>query len=169
MKIPNSIFSVTVEAQTGASKENKNKMKESGGGAMLDLDTDLQTGFKTFQLNDVYINDGDNNRITDCKLAPGSKFSVIFDGVGNFSLKDGKVYPKLSIMLHGGHDNIMIHEDDLFGDQPDCFLPEEATVLRATVNVSEPITRGEYFLSITVTDQNNKDANIISTWSFNVK
>jgi hypothetical protein len=168
MKPMHSILSASVNRQSGPGISKKTIIEDAKGGSMLDLNTDLQTGFAAFHLADVYIIDGSDNRITNGNIGAKTKFSIVYEGLGNFSLKDGKVYPKLSIILRGGHDNIMIEENDLLSEYTDGFSPQDVSVLRATVDVSEPITHGEYFLSITVTDQNNKDANIITTWSFHV-
>lgn len=161
-----------------SSSDNSSDMESSGntttitddeGSARLNGDTELQSGIQGLQVGEIYIVDGDDKRISGSEVALNSKFSIVYEGLKNFTLKDGKVFPGLSIMVIDGNQNMVINEADLYASNSDGLTEEDASVLRAPVTVAEPMKPGQYICTIQVVDKNNTNAYIMSTWSFEVK
>jgi hypothetical protein len=64
----------------------------------------------------------------------------------------------------------VLSKSDLFATAyPDGLSVSDASVLRATVIVGDPIKPGKYICSVQVIDKNNTNAAIQSTWSFEVE
>lgn len=161
-----------------SSTDNSSEVETSGsttsitadeGSARLDSDTELQSGIQGLNVGDIYILDGENNKISGSEVALNSKFSIVYEGVKNYTLKDGKAFPGLSIMVMDGNQNMVINETDLYASNSDGLTEEDASVLRAPVTVAEPLKAGQYMCTIQVVDKNNTNAYIMSTWSFDVK
>ena len=45
--------------------------------------------------------DGDDKKIDGEQVPLNSKFSIVIEGIKNYTLKEGKAFPKLSIMMTG--------------------------------------------------------------------
>jgi len=84
-------------------------------------------------------------------------------------MKDGKVFPGLSMEVTDATGNYVLNEADLFGTSLEGYSAEEASVLRGTVTVGTPMQSGEtYHCKIRVFDKNG-DAEIMSELDFKVK
>jgi hypothetical protein len=140
-----------------------------GSGAKFDNKTELETGFQGLTVGDVYIVDGSDKRISGNEIALNSTFSIIYEGVRNYTLKDGKAFPDLSIVVTDASQNPVISEQDLLASYAEGLSEEDASVLRASVTAGSPMKQGKYMCSIQIVDKNNKDAAITSTWAFDVK
>jgi hypothetical protein len=144
-------------------------MTSDGSGVTRDNNTELVTGFQGLVVEDIYIVDGNDKRIDGTTVGLNTKFSVIYEGVKNYTLKDGKAFPDLSIVVTDASQNPVLNETDLLASYTDGLSEEDASVLRASVTVGHPMERGEYICSIHIVDKNNSNAAIVSTWSFDVK
>jgi hypothetical protein len=149
---------------------NTTTINASNGSTMqLDNNTDLQTGSQGLVVEKVYIVDENDKPLMGSTVAMNTKFAVIYEGVENYALKDGKAFPKLSIFVSDGTQNPVINETDLLANYSDGLSVDDASVLRASITVGEPMKPGKYNCSVQISDKNNKDAYIVSTWSFDVK
>jgi hypothetical protein len=98
-----------------------------------------------------------------------STFSIIYEGVKNYPLKEGKAFPGLAMQVVDMTGSTMVvHEDDLLASYVDGLSEADASVLRATVTVGDPMKPGEYTCMVTITDKNNGNSSILSTWAFTV-
>ena len=144
-------------------------MSADGSGVKFDNDTELQTGFRGLLVENVYIVDGDNKKIAVSEIALNTRFSIVYEGVKNYAIKDGKAFPGISIQVTDNDGNTVINEADQLASHVEGLDEKDASTLRATVATSDPIKPGKYIVSVIVTDKNNGDAAISSTWSFDVK
>ena len=140
-----------------------------GSSARFDNDTELQTSFQGLSVENTYIADGDNKKIAVSEIALNTRFSIVYEGVKNFTMKDGKVFPGISIQVTDNDGNTVINEADQLASHVEGLDEKDASTLRATVAASDPIKPGKYIVSVIVTDKNNGNASINSTWSFEVK
>ena len=98
-----------------------------------------------------------------------SKFSIVYQGIENYTLKDGKAFPGLSMEVTDAAGNFVLNEANLFGSSTEGYSAEDASVLRGSVTVGNPMKSGEtYHCKIRVFDKNS-DAEIISELDFKVK
>lgn len=149
--------------------EDEASISSDGMGAKFDSSTELQTGFSVFAVKDIYIINGNDEKISGSEIALNTKFSIVYEGVKNYTLKDGKAFPSLSLQVSDDNGNIVMSETDLFASYVDGVSEADASVLRATITVGSPMKPGNYICSIQVTDKNNSEAGITSTWPFEVK
>jgi hypothetical protein len=64
----------------------------------------------------------------------------------------------------------VLSKSDLFAaSYPDGLSVSDASVLRATITVGDPIKPGKYICSVQIIDKNNNNAFIHSTWEFEVE
>ncbi|WP_315821416.1 hypothetical protein [Paraflavitalea speifideaquila] len=64
----------------------------------------------------------------------------------------------------------ILSKSDLFAaSYPDGLSVSDASVLRATITVGDPIKPGKYLCSVQVIDKHNNNASIQSTWEFEVE
>ena len=135
----------------------------------LDTDTELSTGMNVFAVDKIYIVDGDDNKISTTKVPLNSTFSIVYEGVKNYTLQNGKAFPGLSMqVIDMNQGTPVLNEADLLASYTDGLSEADASVLRATVTVGNPMKPGEYSCTVTISDKNNGDAGIVSTWSFTV-
>jgi hypothetical protein len=150
--------------------KNNTTIATKEGSAMLDHDTELSTAFAGLAVTQTYIVDGNDKKIAGSKVALNSRFSIVFEGVKNYTLKDGKAFPNLSMQVIDSNQQTVLSKSDLFATSyPDGLSVSDASVLRATVIVGDPIKPGKYICSVQVIDKNNSNAAIQSTWSFEVE
>ena len=149
--------------------ETTTTLSAGNSGATYDNDTELSTGYQVLNFTDVYIVDGNDKRIKGQKVPSGSKFSILYEGVKNYTLKDGKAFPAMALQLSDSGQQIIIGEPDLLASYAGGLSPEEAATLRATITLTDSMQPGNYICSIQITDKNNPEASIITTWSFDVK
>jgi hypothetical protein len=150
--------------------KNNTTIATKDGSAMLDHDTELSTAFAGLTVTQTYIVDGNDKKIAGSKVALNSNFSIVYEGVKNYTLKDGKAFPNLSMQVINDQQQTVISKSDLFATSyPDGLSESDASVLRATVIVGDPIKPGKYICTVQVIDKNNNNAVIHSTWSFEVE
>jgi hypothetical protein len=143
-------------------------MESGDAGTLLGHGTELSTSFAGLALDNVYIVDGNDKKISSSQIAMSTKFSVVFEGIKNYTLKDGKAFPNLSIQVMDNNQIPVISEADLLAS-PDGFSVEDASVLRATITVGDPMKPGKHICTVHIIDKNNNSAAIVSTWEFDVK
>src|SRR5687768_4018303 len=85
--------------------ENSTHMNVEGVSAILDNDTELETGIQGFTVDKIYIVDGNDKKISSQEVALNTQFSIIYEGIKNYSLKDGKAFPDLSIQVVDNEQN----------------------------------------------------------------
>ena len=149
--------------------ENNTSMSAEGGTAMFDSETELSTGTQGFTVEQVYIIDGNDKKISNSEIALNSKVSIVYEGIKNYTLKNGKAFPLLSIQVIDNNQKTIISEADLMASHTDGLSEEDASVLRATITVGDPMKAGKYICSVQVVDKSNTNSTILSTWQFEVK
>ena len=150
--------------------KNNTTIATKDGSAMLDHDTELSTAFAGLTVKQAYIVDGNDKKIAGGKVALNSNFSIVYEGVNNYTLKDGKAFPNLSMQVIDNNQQTVLSKSDLFATSyPDGLSVSDASVLRATIIVGDPIKPGKYICSVQIIDKNNNNAVIHSTWNFEVE
>ncbi len=150
--------------------ESSTAITTQNGSAMMDHDTELTTSFAGLTLEQAYIVDGNDRKIAGNKVALNSNFSIVYEGVRNYTLKDGKAFPDLFIQVIDDNQQTVLSKSDLFAKAyPDGLSVSDASVLRASITVGDPIKPGKYICSVQVVDKHNNNSVINSTWDFEVK
>ncbi len=156
----------------GAACTNSGKDGFSVGfskGVKADLSTGAKTTYNGFAIENIYVVDAEDNQLSDNEVSLDSKFSIVFEGIENYTLKEGKAFPGLSMEVTDEAGSFILNESDLFSTNTEGFEPETASVLRGTVTVGNPMEAGKtYQCKIRVFDKQS-DAEIVTTLEFKVK
>lgn len=166
------IYLVALILTIGSACSNSGKDGFSIGfskGVKADMSTGAKTTYNGFAVENVYVVDAEDNQLNDNKVSLDSKFSVVFEGIENYTLKDGKAFPGLALEVTDEAGNFILNEADLFSKNTDGFEAETASVLRGTITVGEPMQAGKaYQCKIRVFDKNS-ESEIVTTMKFEVK
>jgi hypothetical protein len=161
---------------SSSSSESKDSTDTNSGfqfsasaGVKMDINTGTKTNYSGFAVDDIYIVDSEDKQLTSNEVALDTKFSIVYEGVKNYSLKDGKAFPGLSLQVTDAAGGYILNESDLLASYTDGFSAEDASVLRGSVTVGNPMISGStYHCKIRVFDKNSK-AEIVSELDFKVK
>jgi hypothetical protein len=135
----------------------------------MDLSSGTKTSYSGFSVEEIYILDAEDKALSSNEIPLDSKFSIVYQGIGNYTLKDGKAFPGLSMQVSDVAGNFILNEVDLFGNSTEGYSVEDASILRSSVTVGTPMQSGEtYHAKIRVFDKNS-DAEIVSELDFKVK
>ncbi len=150
--------------------ENEVVSEDGTKGFKGDLEnTDLQTIYEGLVFENIQLIDGDDKKIDGKEVTYGSKFSIVVIGIKNYNTVNGKVFPKLSLIVTGDKGPV-INEENLLDSYKQGLSIEDASVLRGTVTVGSPMEIGkQYMCVLTIKDVNNSQFYIESNWMFTVK
>lgn len=111
-------------------------------GVKKDLATGLTATYNGFSIDDIYLSDENNQQITSNVVELGTQIKVIANGVNNYVVKDGRVFPGCLIVLTDNHNNELLRLPDAFDHLAEGKLKEEASVLTASLNTGSPMQEG---------------------------
>lgn len=134
-------------------------------GVKKDLSTGLTTSYNGLSIEDVYLaEDEESNKVSTNTLALGSKILIVVTGVGNYTLKDGKVFPGCTIILKDSAGKEILNLPDAFADQKDGLPEKEASTLKATLTTGDPMVVGQkYHFSAVFFDKLKKESTIATS------
>jgi hypothetical protein len=131
-------------------------------GVKKDLTTGLSTSYNGFAIGEVYLT-VDENKITTNKIVMGKVVNIIADGIENYTIKDGKVYPGCTITLTDKAGKEIVNVADAFADMNAGVDKDKASLLTATLNTGNPMQVGEtYHIKARFFDKQNKESEILS-------
>jgi hypothetical protein len=131
-------------------------------GVKKDLTTGLSTSYNGFAIEDIYLT-VDDNKLSSNKIAMGKVVNIIADGVDNYTIKDGKVFPGCTIILTDKAGKEILKVEDAFADMSAGIDQAKASLLTATLNTGNPMIVGEtYHLKTRFFDKQNKESEILS-------
>lgn len=124
-------------------------------GTNQDLATGLSYSYNGFAVEEVLLVGQDNVPMDDNEVQLDTKVAIVVQGLTNYVLRDDKAFPGLMISLTDEAGNTILEEADLFADN-DGYSAEDASVLRGTVTVGQPMKSGEtYHFKMRVWDKVN--------------
>ncbi|HRG78041.1 MAG TPA: hypothetical protein PL167_00455 [Cyclobacteriaceae bacterium] len=167
-----SLCSVLLFACGGSkdSKENESGFSFSASaGVKLDANTGTKTSYSGFSVDEIYVVDAEDKQLANNEIPLDTKFSIVYQGIENYTAKDGKVFPGLSLQVTDASGADVLNEADLLASYTEGVSPEDGAIMRGSVTVGEPMKSGEtYHCKIRVFDKNS-DAEIVSELDFKVK
>jgi hypothetical protein len=126
-------------------------------GTKKDFATGLSQTYNGFTVDEVLLVGPDNKAMSDNKVKLGTKIAVVIQGLANYELKDDKAYPGLSLSVTDKDGKAVLGSEDLFG-QNDGFSATDASVLRGTLTVGDPMKAGEtYHVKVHAWDKTKKE------------
>lgn len=126
-------------------------------GTKKDFKTGLSHSYNGFTVEEVLLVGPDNTVMEDNKAQLNTKVAIAVQGLANYTLKDDKAFPGLMLTLTDKDGNVIIGEEDLFAESTG-YSPEDASILRGTITVGDPMKSGEtYHLKMRVWDKNKTE------------
>lgn len=129
-------------------------------GTKKDLTTGLAISYNGFTIEEVVLVGPDNTILNTNEVNLNTKVAIVAQGLGNYTLKDDKAYPGLALSVTGKGGEVIINEADLFADT-DGYSAVDASVLRGTITVGNPMKAGEtYQVKMRVWDKNKPESEL---------
>jgi hypothetical protein len=127
-------------------------------GSNKDLSTGLSSSYNGFSVKDVFLADTAGKHLSSNKIPINSTFFIIANGIGNYTLKNGKAYPGCEITINDKNGKLMGHLPDAMAEiSKDGLEPSVAAALSANVTLSPPLVVGEpYHVAIRFFDKENE-------------
>ena len=114
-------------------------------GVKKDLATGLSASYNGFAVTDVFLADNSDKRLSSNKIPLGSEIKIIADGVENYTVKEGKVFPGCSIWLTSKEGKELLFLPDAFSDLKEGKVLNEARALKALLTTGDPMMAGEVY------------------------
>ncbi len=127
-------------------------------GTYKDLGTGLSYSYNGFAVDEVLLVGPDNEVMSNNEVDINTKVAIVVQGLQNYELADGMAHPGLMLKLTDTSGNPILDEEDLFADN-EGYPAEDASVLRGSVTVGNPMESGEtYHLQIRVWDKQKPES-----------
>ena len=127
-------------------------------GTHKDLGTGLSYSYNGFAVDEVLLVGPDNEVMSNNEVDLNTKVAIVVQGLQNYELADGMAHPGLMLKLTDTAGNPVLDEEDLFADS-EGYPAEDASVLRGSVTVGNPMKSGEtYHLQIRVWDKQKPES-----------
>jgi hypothetical protein len=139
-------------------------------GVKKDLATGLSSSYNGFAIESISVVDADNKSLSSNEVTLDSKFSIVFEGIENYELKNEKAFPGLSLQVTDVEGKDVINESDLLASYTDGVSTTDASVLSGSVTVGNPIVSGKtYHCKVCIFDKNKAESEIVADMDFKVK
>jgi hypothetical protein len=138
-------------------------------GTKKDFTTGLSYTHNGFQVDNVLLVGPDNIAMSNNEVQLNTKVAISVEGLANYELKDGKAYPGFMLSVTDKNGASVIGEADLFATN-EGYSAEDASVLRGTITVGDPMTVGEtYSVKVKVWDKNKPENELTAEVNLVVK
>jgi len=138
-------------------------------GTKKDLTTGLSYSYNGFGVTEVYFVDADNIPKGTNEVELNSEVAIVVQGIENYTLVDEKAYPGMSLYVTDKNGNQIIAESDMF-ESNIGYSAEDASVLRGTITIGEPMVAGEtYRTELKIWDKNKPENTIAVSLDLRVK
>jgi hypothetical protein len=138
-------------------------------GTNKDFDTGLSYSYHGFAVEKVALVDPDNLPMSNNEVALDSEVIIVVDGLANYTLKNELAFPGMMLRVTDSQGNPIIDESDLF-EGNNGYPPADASVLRGTITVANPMAQGQtYHVVMRVWDKNKPDTELTAEVDLVVK
>ena len=126
-------------------------------GTKKDFGTGLSYSYNGFTVEQVLLAGPDNVAMTDNQVVLNSEIAIVAQGLANYQMKDDKAFPGLMLSVTDKDGTEVLGAKDLFSET-EGFSAVDASVLRGTVTVGDPMKTGEtYHVKMRIWDKNKAD------------
>ncbi|MBX2946329.1 MAG: hypothetical protein KF725_10890 [Cyclobacteriaceae bacterium] len=138
-------------------------------GTKADLVSGLSSTWNGLSAETIYFVDQEDQSITNKQVSWNTECSFVFEGISNYTLKDGNAFPGITLTVTDPSGAEVVAFDDMLASYTEGVSPTDAGVLRATLTVGDPMKVGEtYTVTARVFDKQNAEAEIVSKVSVKV-
>jgi hypothetical protein len=132
-------------------------------GTKTDLTSGLSSSWNGLSAENIYFVDPEDQSITNKQVTWNTECSFVFEGISNYSLKDGNAFPGITLTVTDPSGAEVVAFDDMLASYTEGVSPTDAAVLRASLTVGDPMKVGEtYTVTARVFDKQNAGAEIVS-------
>lgn len=122
-------------------------------GTKKDFGTGLSFSYNGFAVDEVLLVGSDNVAMSNNEVPLNTKVGIVVQGLTNYQLQDDKAFPGIQLSVTDKAGIAVIDEADLVANS-EGYSTTDASVLRGTVTVAEPMKSGEtYHLKMRVWDK----------------
>jgi hypothetical protein len=123
-------------------------------GTNKDFATGLSFSYNGFRVERVVLVGPDNAALADNEVPLNSQVALVVEGLSNYALKDDKAFPGMMMTVTDKAGVAVISEADLFSAGTEGYPAVDASVLRGTITIGNPMVSGEtYHAKIRVWDK----------------
>jgi hypothetical protein len=132
-------------------------------GTKADLTSGLSSSWNGLDAETIYFVDQEDQSITNKQVTWNSECSFVFEGISNYTLKDGNAFPGITLTVTDQSGAEIVAFDDMLANYTEGVSATDASVLRASLTVGDPMKVGEtYTVTARVFDKQNAEAEIVS-------
>lgn len=126
-------------------------------GTKKDLGTGLSYSYNGFTVDQVLLAGPDNLAMSNNEVALNTKIAIVAQGLANYQMKDDKAFPGLMLSVTDKDGTEVLGAKDLFS-ATEGYSADDASVLRGTVTIGDPMKQGEtYHVKMRIWDKNKTD------------
>jgi hypothetical protein len=123
-------------------------------GTNKDLATGLSYSYNGFRVERVVPVGADNTVMGNNEVVLNTQVAIVVEGLNNYELKGDKAFPGLMMTVTDKSGVAVISEADLFSESKEGYSAADASVLRATITIGNPMVSGEtYHAKIRIWDK----------------
>ncbi len=132
-------------------------------GTKADLTSGISSSWNGLNAETIYFVDQEDQSITNKQVTWNSECSLVFEGISNYTLKDGNAFPGITLTVTDQAGAEIVAFDDMLANYTEGVSATDASVLRASLTVGDPMKVGEtYTVTARVFDKQNAEAEIVS-------
>jgi hypothetical protein len=129
-------------------------------GTKKDLSTGLSYSYNGFTVGEAYFVGPDNKPLGSNEVAVNTTVAIVLQGIENYVLENDRAFPGLSMSVTDKDGNTVLGNSDLF-EGGDGYSAADASILRGTVTVGDPMVSGEtYHVKMRVWDKKKPESEI---------
>ena len=114
-------------------------------GTKADLMSGLQSSWNGLSVESIFFVDDQDESINNKQIKWNGECSFVFQGIENFIIEDGNAFPGLNMNVTDANGNEVIDFGDMMESYAEGLPPTDASVLRATLTVGDPMKVGETY------------------------
>jgi len=139
-------------------------------GTNKDFATGLSYSYNGFGVERVVLVGPDNTIMGNNEVVLNSQIALVVEGLTNYELKDEKAFPGLMMTVTDKSGVAVISEADLFSEGKDGYPATDASALRGTITIGNPMVSGEtYHAKIRIWDKVKPENELIAEVDLKVK
>lgn len=131
------------------------------GGSDKDSDTGMTVSNIGLKVGKASLINGQNQVSSSNIVSMGETVAIEVDEVENYTLEEGRAFPIVDVTVTDIEGTVVLEGRDVLAKE-DGYLPEDASVLRGTIKVGEPMkSGGTYHARMVVWDRLNDEGKIV--------
>jgi len=113
-------------------------------GAKKDLMTGLSVTNNGFSIGETMLVDAQNQKTTSNEVELNKTIAIVVEDIENYELKNGRAFPGLDLIVTDKDGGVVLDGKDIIATE-EGYTPEDASVLRGTITVGNPMKSGETY------------------------